>query len=244
MAITLRAAGAWASGSTSIAPALPAGIAAGDIMILFVGCKPYTATINVPAGWTLIEGTDGANGTTASSIDLGSVLWKAMYRSWVSGDAAPTVSITSGNVSLGVIHGFLPTSGSKFHIPVGAKGSDTSSGVALLLTMDVDFGIDAGDMLVNGAVIAGNDAIFSLPTITAAGATFSAATESPATEGTTTTGNDLEASAFWATCSTGPSIAAAVAGWTLSAVQTGGGSLVRIREYIPNKMLTLLGTGS
>lgn len=244
MAITLRAAGAWGVGTTSVTPALPAGIAAGDLMIMFVGCKPYTATINVPAGWTLITGTNGANGAVASGIDTGSVQWAAMYRSWATGDAAPAVSITSGNVCLGVIHGFTPTSGSKFLIPVGAKGSDTSSDTAFSLTMDANFGIAAGDMLVNGSVIAGNNSTFGTPVLTAAGATFSAVTESPATEGTTANGNDLEASAYYATCSTGPASAAAVASWTLSIAQTGGGSLVRLREYIPNFAMTLLGTGT
>ena len=34
MAIFLRAAGAWASGSTSVAPAIPTSSAAGDRMVL------------------------------------------------------------------------------------------------------------------------------------------------------------------------------------------------------------------
>jgi hypothetical protein len=214
------------------------------MMILFVGCKPYNATINTPTGWTLITGSNGANGTTASGIDTGSVLWAAFYRMWVSGDAAPTVSITSGNVALASIRGFTPTSGAKFFIPVAAKGSDTSSGTGFSLTMDADIGIIAGDMLVNGAVLPGDNSTFGTPTISATGATFSACTESPATEGTTASGQDLEASAYYATCSTGPASAAAVCGWTLSVAQTGGGNLVRLREYVPDYQLTLLGVGT
>lgn len=244
MAITLRAAGAWAAGSTAPAPGLPAGVAAGDLMILFVGCKPFNATINTPTGWTAIPNTAGNNGSTASGIDTGSVLWAAFYRPWVTGDAGPSISITSGNVSLAVIHAFTPTTGSVFLPPVGHRGSDTTSDTGFSLTMGADFGINANDMLLSHAVIAGDNSTFGTPTISAAGCTFSATTESPATEGTTATGNDLEASAFWATCSTGPSSAAAVCGWTLSVAQTGGGTCIAIKEVVPNRFLSSMGVGT
>ena len=98
MAIALRAAGAWAAGSTAPAPTIPAGTTTGDIMLLYVGCKPYNATINTPSGWTAIAAASGSNGTTANGTDTGSVLWATFYREWLSGAANPTISITSGNV--------------------------------------------------------------------------------------------------------------------------------------------------
>ena len=229
MAIALRAAGAWAAGTTSVAPALPTGVAAGDIMVLFVGCKPYNATIVVPTGWTLVTGTDGANGTTAMGVDTGSVLWKAMTREWVSGVAAPTVSITTGNVALGVIHAFSRAALASWQI-AGAKGNDVTGGTDFLILMDANPGITNGDMLVHGAVIAGNNATFGTPTTTATGATIGTVTESPATEGTTALGNDLEASASYAACTAGTAIVAPTCGWTTSVAQTGGGSIVRLRE--------------
>ncbi len=236
MTIGTRTAGAWGSGSTSVTPALPASSAAGDMMVLFVGCKPFGATIVQPTGWTEIAAAGGNNGSTGSGIDSGSVAWKHFYREFVAGDAAPVVSITSGNVSLAVINGFTKTAGA-WVTPVGDKGSDTSSDTAFSLTMASDIGIAANDSLLSGAVIAGNNATFGTPTCTAAGATISTPTESPATEGTTATGNDLEASAFFTTCTAGTSSAAAVVGWTLSVAQTGGGGLVRLREDF-NQALT------
>lgn len=229
MAISSRAAGAWASGSTSVAPAIPAGSAAGDRMVLFVGCKPFNATIATPTGWTPISGGSGTNGSTASGIDTGSVRWATFYRDWVSGDAAPTVSITSGNVALAVINGFQKGAGEVWMGPTASSGSDTSSGTGFSLTMSANPGVTVNDMLVTGSVIAGDNATFGTPTITATSATIGSVTESPATEGTTLTGNDLEASASYALCTAGTGTAAPVVGWTLSVAQTGGGSLVRLR---------------
>ncbi len=81
MTITARTAGAWKAGSTSLASiALPASIAAGDMMVMFVGCKPYTATINTPSGWTKLSSGSGANGTTGSGTDSGSHIWQRISR--------------------------------------------------------------------------------------------------------------------------------------------------------------------
>lgn len=229
MAIALRAAGAWAVGTTSVAPAIPAGTAAGDMMIMYVGCKPFGATIVTPAGWTPIPGTNGANGAVASGVDTGSVQWAAFQRPWVSGDGAPTVTVTSGNVALGVIHSFSKSDDAAWSV-AGAKGSDTSSGTGFSLTMDANPGIVSGDFLSTMSVIAGDNSTFGTPTITATSATIGTVTENPATEGTTAGGNDLEASASTAAVTAGAATAAPVVGWTLSVAQTGGGCIVRLRE--------------
>ena len=229
MSITYGGAGAWAAGSTSVTPALPATPNSNRRHILFVGCKPFGATINTPAGWTALAAGSGTNGSVANAIDLGSVRWAIFWRDWQSGDAAPTVSVTTGNVTLAVIRGFDKGAGDTWEAPVAGKGSDTTSGTGFSIASDVDLGIAAGDFIAHGAVIAGNNATFGTPTLTATGCTFGAVTESPATEGATATGNDLEASASYAECTAGPSSAAPVAGWTLSVAQTGGGSIVRLR---------------
>ena len=231
MAFALRAAGAWAAGSTAPAPTIPASTAAGDMMLLHIVCKPFSATINTPSGWLLVTGTDGTNGSVASGTDTGSVQQKTFYRFWLSGDANPSISITSGNVSLAVIKSFSKSIvGSFWAIPTGAKGSDTSSGTGFSLTMDLDPGIITNDMLDAVSVIAGDNSTFGTPTMTATSATLNAVTESPGTEGSTLTGNDLEATAGHTLCTAGPATAAPVVGWTLSAAQTGGGAITRLRE--------------
>ena len=77
MTIALRAAGAWAAGSSSLAPALPAGSAAGDRMVLFVACKPFGITISTPSGWTALAAGTGTNGSTGSGI---ATLTPVLYR--------------------------------------------------------------------------------------------------------------------------------------------------------------------
>lgn len=232
MAAAFRASGAWAIGTTTVAPAIPTGSAAGDRMVLFVGTKPFNATINTPSGWTALADSAGNNGSVANAVDAGSVRWASFYRDWVSGDAAPSVGVTTGNVSLAVIQGFSKGTNDTWDTPVAGKGSDNTSGTGFSITSDVNLGISNGDILCHGAVIAGNNATFATPTLTATGVTFGTVTESPATEGTTTGGNDLEASASYAIATAGPSSAAPVAGWTLSLAQTGGGSFVRLRASV------------
>jgi hypothetical protein len=208
--------------------------------VLFIGCKPYSATINTPNGWTPITNTSGTNGTTANGTDVGSVAVAAFYRIWQTGDGNPTISITSGNTALACIHRFRPTAGSTINTPVGHRGSDTSSGTGYAATMGSDIGITVGDAVVSYTFIAGNNSTFGTPTLSATGVTFGTVTENPATEGSTTTGLDSEASASTALPSAGPSSAAAVVGWTLSVAQTGMSDLIRIRE-IANHALTANG---
>lgn len=247
MAITITA-GAWAAGTTSVVPALPATPAAGDVHVMFVGAKPYNATIGTPAGWTLITNTNGTNGTTANGTDVGSVCVASFYKVWVSGDGNPTSSITTGNTALGVIHRLRPTSGYTIDTPVGQKGTDVTSGTGYAATMGADIGITVGDALVSSTFIAGNNATFATPTITATGLTVGTVTENPATEGTTSGGLDCEASSSTALPTAGTSSAAAVVGWTLSVAQTGMSNLIRIRETVAAaatpKLLALLGCGS
>ncbi len=99
--------------------------------------------------------------------------------------------------------------------------------------MDANPGIGIDDMLVHAAVLAGDNATLATPTITATSATIGTVTISPATAGTTGVGNDLAASASHALCTAGTATAAPVCGWTLSVAQTGGGSIVRLREPGP-----------
>ena len=109
MSITYGGAGAWAAGSTSVTPALPATPNSNRRHILFVGCKPFGATINTPAGWTALAAGSGTNGSVANAIDLGSVRWAIFWRVWQSGDAAPTVSVTEALIAaICLKHGFVP----------------------------------------------------------------------------------------------------------------------------------------
>ncbi|HYF74143.1 MAG TPA: hypothetical protein VD864_15030, partial [Nocardioides sp.] len=82
--ITYVGAGAAATGNNaSVAPALPAGLAAGDLMLLHASIRNSgTGTVDTPTGWTQLYGS----GTNHAVFG----------RWWQSGDAAPTVSFTGG----------------------------------------------------------------------------------------------------------------------------------------------------
>jgi hypothetical protein len=227
MAISI-AVTAWSASSTSPTPTLPASPQAGDLHVLFIVGKPYNLTRNTPSGWTLISGSDGTNGTTASGTQVGSVSWAAYYRYWQSGDGNPSISWTSGFPTEAVIIRFRPDSGYTIDTPVGAKGSDTSSGTGYSATMSTDPGLAAGDVVAHFTGTPNNLAVFSSPTISATGVIFGTVTLQNKIE--TTTGADGSAALATAPVSSGTSSAAAVCGWTLGAASTGGGSLVRIRE--------------
>jgi len=230
--IAFRGSNAWAEGQTSVAPTIEASTTTGDMMLLYVGAKPYDATIVTPSGWTKLDAGSGSNGVVANGIDVGSVLWATFYREWQSGDSTPTVSITSGDVALGMIQSFWKTSGRSWDTPVAAKGSDTTSATDFSLTMDANPGITVDDMLVNFATIAGNNAAFNSNSLvlTATGAGIE--TETTTGSASTLLGFDLAASNGYAPYVTGTASAAPVVEWTLTAAQTGGGSFVRLRTSI------------
>jgi hypothetical protein len=194
-----------------------------------MGGKPYTVTINTPTGWTPIPGAAGVNGSVASGVDTGSVVWAAFYKMWRTGDANVTYS-TGGTPSPFLVKQFYFSKATHmlWEEPVGANGSDTSSGTGMSMTMSADVGIQTDDFLLAPAWIAGNDATFATPTLTATSATIGSVTELD--EGSSTSGNDLGAAVMTAVCTAGTSSAAAVVGWTLSAAQTGGGCIIRLRE--------------
>jgi hypothetical protein len=231
MSISLREAGAWAAGTTAPAPAIPASTAAGDIMLLFLGCKPFNATIGSITGWTEIAAAGGTSGTTpVTAAGTGSVLWKVFYREWQSGDANPSISITSGDVSLAAIKSWQKT-GSGWEVPAGCQDADTDNTTTITLAMDVNPGITSGDMLDSAVWACDNGGALTAPSITATDATIDTATESPATQGTTALGSDLEASSCHAGCTAGTASAAPTVQWTIGTAEIDiGGGLVRLRE--------------
>jgi large repetitive protein len=62
---------------------LPAGVQAGDTMVLFLTVSTLTGTLTGPAGWTLLQSTDGA-----------ATRGRAWTKQAVAGDAGTTVTVT------------------------------------------------------------------------------------------------------------------------------------------------------
>jgi hypothetical protein len=73
--------------TTTVTPALPASMAAGDLMVCFVSVNGGSSAFNTPAGWTKIG--PWIQGTTGAGV------W--YYRFWQSGDTAPVITWTTAN---------------------------------------------------------------------------------------------------------------------------------------------------
>lgn len=93
--------GTFASGTTSCSPGIPASMRQNDLMILVVGTPNQAVT--TPSGWTAATSSPVGQGTTAAA---GATRATVFYRFWVSGDAAPTVSVTGGNNVEAIILGY------------------------------------------------------------------------------------------------------------------------------------------
>jgi hypothetical protein len=81
--IQATAAGAFTTGNnTTLAPPLPAGLLAGNIMILTATHQNTAATVTTPTGWTRLTGGDNHMVT--------------FWRAYQSGDTAPSVAFSGG----------------------------------------------------------------------------------------------------------------------------------------------------
>lgn len=228
MTIGWRTPGDWAEGSTSLSVSAPVSIASGDMMVLFVGAKPYTASIQTPSGWTRI-GSLQTNGTTASGADSGSVTWGVFYKIAGASEGSTTVSVTSGNISLGCAFGFSRTMGA-WITPTAYFGSDVSSGTDYSITGASSSGnLTANDMLLHASFLNGDITTATSPTLSATSLTIGTVTEAPNQYGTATGDNAAGISAY-ASATSGTSSADIIAGFTLGQTRTGGGVVVRLRE--------------
>ena len=229
MTIGTRTPGGWASGTTSLSVSVPASIASGDLMVMFVGAKPYNATIATPSGWTRV-GTQQTNGTTGvSGAGTGSVTWTVFYKVAGSSESSVTVSVTSGNVALGNIWGFTKTQAA-WVTPTAYHGTDSSSGTSYSITAASSSGnLKALDYLIHAFVTQVSIGNTNTHAMSATGLTIGTVTESPADTGTGT-GADLAAGSSVAQATAGTSTADLVASCTLSAATVGAGSVIRVRE--------------
>lgn len=107
MAISFVNKGTFASGTTSCSPGIPASLAAGDLMLLFV--ETANQAVTQPSGWTEVTSSPIGTGTAAA---IGAVRLTVYYRFWQSGDSAPSVAVTSGNHVTAIIAGYSGVSAS------------------------------------------------------------------------------------------------------------------------------------
>lgn len=126
MAAAFKAKGTFQSGTGNVTPGLPSGLAAGDLMLLFVHSANQAAS--APSGWDPIPAVSGDHwrGTAGAA---GGVRVDIFYRWWQSGDSAPTVADT-GDITAAIIcsySGVDPTTPFDGASPIGFNAAASTT---------------------------------------------------------------------------------------------------------------------
>lgn len=226
-----------ASAGTSIAPAYPATITAGNLLVLTIGMKPSAAnggSVTTPSGWTPIVSLTGAGGYgTTVGADVGNTNIFSFYKVALGTETGTLAVTLAGNgVSWARMHNLSAAAGSTWNV-AGTTGSDIAAG-SVSIAHSSNPGVTAGDYII-GAMVIPTDvttpAQFSAEALTQTGVTFSAVTE--VGEADTTTGNDMGGVVYRASVTAGTATAnptfTATAGGTTTNVR-GPAVFIRIRE--------------
>jgi hypothetical protein len=226
------AAGTIAEGTTAaLSPGIPAGMTAGDLMLLCSVAKASTVTIPVPTGWTLVGSATGGTGTAGA--DLGTLITQVAYRIYQAGDAAPSITVASSLVTHHVIVGYTEgQAGDTMDVPTGNGGGDTTAGTGYSVTGSANLSVTTNDRLV---AVTGNVTDTPTPgtvTLTATSATLAAS--SSRVDDANTSGNDDRITIVDSTVTAGTSTAAPAWsntwGGTNAAASMGATMFVRVRQ--------------
>jgi len=124
----VRAVGAADANTGAIAPGLPAGTVAGDILVLFIESDDVEIAVESPAGWIAAGSSPQIEGSVDGDDTRLTVFWKRAGAS----EIAPLTSET-GDHQIGRIIGVSGCvgSGSPFDVTVGGVDSASSTAVAV-----------------------------------------------------------------------------------------------------------------
>lgn len=230
MTVALRAAGTATSATaavTAVNPAVPSGATTGDLSILAVWAKPYSATITTPAGWTKIA--EATNGTTATGTDTGSTKVAVYVKVGAAVGAIGNIGQSGAN-SMGAVINTYSKDGAKFwDFTTTTSGGDTSNGSNFSATGAGGLGVTTGDWVVACAGINSDGGTPSAITIAGmSGATRG--TVSTRTSAAVTTGNDTRGIVADVPITAGSSSAAPTFTYTNSSSTSGSVIWLRLRE--------------
>lgn len=229
MAITLLAAAAAASGTTSALPPYPAGLTPTSITFLTVTAKPYNSIIATPSGWSKIG--EATNGSTASGVDTGSTIVAEFYR--IGAFTGTQAIAASGSDSLaGEMVAYQKSDTDKVWQVTFTTGGDATDGANYSATGAADLSITAGDVLHVGTAINADTGTLSAITLAATSATFGGGTVTDVNTGYTD-GNDGRILTTHAICTSGTSSAAPVLTFTNASTSSGTSFFVRLRVTQP-----------
>lgn len=223
-------------GTTSVTVAYPAGIVAGDLILMWVGNRPNAQTPADIAGWDKFSATGGTGAEGAGTGTTRGTLYvkkdaDGRYEAAGTETGSVTVTCTSGTSMFGRMVKYSKTTGKAWAV-AHDTGNDSSAGAAGSWTCATNIGLSAGDMLAIFIINSEDTARAASEAVTATGCTFGSLTEIQ--DSGITTGNDLGMVICDFPVSTGPSSAAPVCTltWsgTNSANSAGPARFVRIRQ--------------
>lgn len=229
MSISLVGTGAVATHTDTVTPALPAGIAVGQLAVLVVVSGSSTDAVPLtPYGWNLAGSDSGGGGTFGAAAGPRRVTY--FTRTVASGDVAPQTSIPVGDTGSLIAGSVLAVSGTG---TLGwrwaaAFGGDTASDTAFSAASATALTWSAGDYCVLGYGIADSTASIGSETLTATGVTFGTLTHQ--TNVAVADGNGARYGIATGSVSTGAAAQPPTIGATLSAASTGAAGVLRIRE--------------
>lgn len=219
--------GTIVAGTTNSAPAYPASINAGDLIILAVTSKPDTSTYPAIAGWTKQLDVSVGSGTVGGGTGPQRL---GIYTKIAAGGESGTVTVTPATVASNVCEASiaayrLATPGTAFSIDVGS-GSMTTASTSFSTPNGSSDRVVPGDTVFFAEVVSSNQAMSGI-TISALGAGFSAAANNQQLG--TANGNDLTMTMNHRASGSGAATAATTAIATITS-STGGTAFVRMRE--------------
>lgn len=243
-----------AASGTSVAPAYPAGISAGDVLVLIVGQKPSTAnggTVTTPTGWTLRSSLTGAGGYGATlGADTGNTNLFVYTKDSVTGSETGTLSVTVGtnNVCWAAIIR-VPDSGGTISYAAATGQQSTTPTASLSVSLSsASITAKQGDVLLTAMCIPTDvttPSQFTNNQTTISGLTV---TNGELEEPDSTTGNDIGGFIGYSTVTSGTATGTATFTATLAGTLTnvrGPVVTLRINEVVSHVTSgTLTGPGS
>jgi hypothetical protein len=236
MTIGLRAEGTFAVLiADAVVPTIPAATQAGDMMILLAAGKPSNTAVAETggAGWSLIGQIVPAVFVATSAADLGTVIVTAWYKEHDGSEVNPTVTHTTSDVQIVVVHSFTKTAAA-WTAPVGA-GSDMAVASTSYSVANLNVAVAAGDMVLNWSGFR-SDAATPLVAVmgqTTPGITYAAGTKLPLTDPETALAFDMGSTGSYQVANSGTSSGNSTVSGTLPAAHTGTSIMIRLREVAP-----------
>ena len=245
--VAFGSSGTVATGAAALAVPHPAGIVAGDLLVLVVGNKHPPNGPTTPAGWTLVTSGQGLGGLGTNGGDRGpvfSTIFVKIALGTETGNLA--VTLTSAVGSIGRMFRYTKTTAAAWDY-AATNGADSMAGTNWSVTGAANPGISSGDLVIVGSVVNSNRMNdpdpWTLESVAAAGATFGGATERQ--DSSTAAGNDLAlivsdhpVTAGTATAVPVFTMTGAPAGRVTANTPTGPSVFLRIRESNANLGIT------